>query len=560
MKPSVLLNLIQGELDLSEALCARADLEIVLPGETPSTESLAGVAIDSLKKRMTEALAGANGKALANVLRHVLDETLRLSFEGDFPEIPSVAWRPLREAIARIMREHGFMVTMLQSAFHQRLAERGLDFLVTSDDMLPQSRALIELAHQAQIPTLCRQHGIMCGTQLALHHGLRTKYVAVFSEREKEVHASFNFDMERIFVTGNPRWDRLCRPPLPHVRESARRAWGLDADRPVFVYAMTDASRICATAAKYPLHHIDNTAGVLQAFAESARKHPEWQFVIRPRPTPFSDIRPLQYLLSEATANGLSHIVVDRLPVYESLAAADVYLCTQSNIGIEAMLLGLPVINVDLEDAGACLYREGLGPLFRGEDAVLIASATGEIAECMEAVLTDEATRATLLKRRVDSVRRFNHSLDGRATERTVDLILRLLKEHGTSPCARTRSDSNRERARRAVALGEEQFGASKLGDALHSFAAATAVCPDCAEAWNDLGTVQCSLGETEKAWTSVHRAFHLDPFMESTRENLRALSKIRGNEAEAERLLMLFGIEVSTLSAGRGVCSSPAQ
>jgi len=326
------------------------------------------------------------------------------------------------------------------------------------------------------------------------------------------------------------------------VREQAHRESELDSNRPTILYAMTDAARLSATSTAYPRHHIDNAAAVLRAYLPLARKYPEWQFVIRPRPIAFSDTRPLEAVLAEVAAAGLPNVVIDRLPVYESLCATDVCLCTQSNIGIEAILLGLPVVNVNLAGAGDSMYREGLGPTFDENDAVLHASSVAEIEAGIEAALTDAETRELLLQRRAESIRKFNHSLDGKATERVASTILSLLNENGMTCEAPAIENPKQSSAEAALTQGETQFAAGKHQEALLSFARAVAANPNIAIAWNNLGTAQYALGNLSEAWSAVNRAFHLDPFLESVRQNLHALAVVHNRASEADRLLRLFG------------------
>jgi len=185
VKPAVLLSLIRGSADVAKALLARADLDLILPQNALPDLAPLGRPLDSLERWMTEAAAAKIAEDLAPRLKHAIAVAYSDAYAADFPDVAHEAWGPLRKAITQVVREHAFIAGMTQDAFRGMQGQYDLAMLVISDDVLPQSRALIALARDAGVPSLQIQHGIMCGAQLALRHGLRTDYACVYSEHER---------------------------------------------------------------------------------------------------------------------------------------------------------------------------------------------------------------------------------------------------------------------------------------------------------------------------------------------------------------------------------------
>jgi len=196
----------------------------------------------------------------------------------------------------------------------------------------------------------------------------------------------------------------------------------MDPARPIIVYAMTFMHRLSAVSIRNAACRERTTDAILAAFGELAQRHPDWQFVLRPHPNEFGQIGDLR---ERATAAGIPVPVIDTtMSSAACVGAADVLVCVQSNLGIEAIIAGKPVVNVTLDAYGREAFDEGLGPLFAESDAALTVREVGDIAPSIESAVLDPATRATLRAKRLASVRRFNQFTDGKSTERVCSTIL----------------------------------------------------------------------------------------------------------------------------------------
>jgi len=112
-----------------------------------------------------------------------------------------------------------------------------------------------------------------------------------------------------------------------------------------------------------------------------------------------------------------------------SVAVSDVIVCCQSNLGIEAIIAGKPVVNVVIDEFAQGLFDEGMGHLFNEDDAVLNARTVADIAPAIESALLDLETKEAFFSKRPETIRRFNFSDDGKATERLCALVLTLVEK-----------------------------------------------------------------------------------------------------------------------------------
>ncbi|MBI4558814.1 MAG: hypothetical protein HY706_14625 [Candidatus Hydrogenedentes bacterium] len=427
MKPAVLLTLLRGIEQVAESLLERADLDIItLYDLTVPLLQQRGIPCRSLNQFITEpqrlrAEGGAARRAAA-----ITEEIYGPAMRALWPQYDDATWSSLQKELVELLRRDLYEEIRLIDALYRCANECDLRLVVVQQDICRDTKTLIYAAHQLGIPSLHTLHGFPYGTTNA-HDESFADVVAVFSERAKAIYEGFGVPSERVVVTGNPEWDVYARPMPPGLRKKGCETLGLDPARPIVVYALTYIHRFSKVSALHPLYTHQTTEGVVRVFRDLSEKHPDWQFVLRPHPNDPDAPKNLGALAAEA---GLDRVCIDTTTsAAYCLAMADVVVCIQSNLGVEAILVGKPVVNCVIDEFGKPVFLEGMGPLFLEDDAVLFARTLAEIGPAIESVLLDKAMRQWFLEARPKSIRRFNHLNDGKAGERlsavALDMIAR---------------------------------------------------------------------------------------------------------------------------------------
>src|SRR5262249_29877088 len=188
---------------------------------------------------------------------------------------------------------------------------------------------------------------------------------------------------DAVPLTGSPRWDAYAAIDAPARRAHrthAAQALGLDPGRPILVYGPSWVERSTASSSRHLLGLLVIYQGVLAAVSE----HPGVQLVVKVHPGEFT--RPgldraalLAGYAGVARRAGVERVVVTPGWKTELLAAADLVVTVNSNLGLEALLCGRPVVNVPLmaEDAGI-LFSPGPG-LVALDDPAETAEAVGAL-------------------------------------------------------------------------------------------------------------------------------------------------------------------------------------
>jgi len=142
--------------------------------------------------------------------------------------------------------------------------------------------------------------------------------------------------VDRIRITGNPRFDDLPESITTELREQARQTLGIELDRQVAVFASQPLARHYRDALGYT--EVEAVTSFLDGLAEVA---PESLGLIK--------LHPLES--AEAHASFLDRPspevrVLSDAPIIDLIAAADVFCGMTSIVLLDAALLGVPTLSI----------------------------------------------------------------------------------------------------------------------------------------------------------------------------------------------------------------------
>ena len=305
-------------------------------------------------------------------------------------------------------------------------AERfDIELLVVNEDMTRHNRTMVDWAVRHGVPSLHLAHGALLARPYTVHGALNADVLAVFGEHAAHAYHDIGVPMERIRLTGNPAWD-VYSAGLSDKREELRHGlaakYGWDRAAPIVVFGTTWVAYLTATC------QTDIYEETLQVFLRAGKALRDSGLkpvlVIKDRPPNATFGRETTDRL--ATALGLQkgeyfHVTADT----ESLVVvADVMVSVDSNLLIEAMMVGVPAINL-LNEPGL-----RIGPSFYADSGILEVPAE-ELADTITAVLSDPKSRADLKELMAARVTHYNVGVDGKAGERVAQVMLEMLRDAG---------------------------------------------------------------------------------------------------------------------------------
>lgn len=292
-----------------------------------------------------------------------------------------------------------------------------LRLVVLNEDLLPAARVIVAWARRAGVPSVLLSHSIYLNEAYTLHDQVHADLVAVFGERGLEAYKDIGFEIRRTRLTGNPAWDdypRLCAQ-RDALRERLSVAYGLDRSRALVVFGTTWSANLSALGdeALYGRTLRD----FLAACGHLRDEGIEVQAVVKDRPQNAHFGRERVRQLVNEIGLGELGVVYSTEEAREWVVAADVLVSVDSNLSVEAMLAGVPAINLG--------SRMGLhlGPSFSAESGVVEADGEASLAAALRAVLADDALRAAQVAAMQRAAPYYNLGVDGAATQRFVALM-----------------------------------------------------------------------------------------------------------------------------------------
>lgn len=211
---------------------------------------------------------------------------------------------------------------------------------------------------------------------------------------------------DSVVVTGQPRYDILAEADKIFDKQKFYEKYNLDLKKKI-VLIITENLPI-----------FEDNVIFLEHVLKSTKKIPDIQIVVKPHPNEKS--RWYEEVIKKE--NVKATVLSKNSNTYDAIYACDLMIAFFSTTITEALILAKPVITVNLTGRPDPMpYAESGAAIgvYRSED----------IIPAIKSALYDENTRERLKKNRDNFIYEHHYALDGKATERIVNLITRMIKE-----------------------------------------------------------------------------------------------------------------------------------
>jgi len=380
-------------------------------------------AVQYLDEGLVESLRDADGRALrihpslvhtpgsmaqANrVLRYLKDgkTTSRLGDSIVYDDIP--LWRVLSSQVDQRLSELVPSVFgMIQWTELFAKVIRPASFVV-DEDITSLSRSMCQVLRSRGVPVIVVQHGILSRDLAGFYAMPKVGDVqAVWGEYYRKWNTDRGKPTESQVVTGFTRYDGLFNlPPLDRVGLSRR--FGLDPKLRVILVATewfeADTYR----------HTVEEEENYIRLVLRSLKVHDDVQIVVKLHPM-FQNR--YQWIVSEIAAQEGVKVVIAKDSLWDLIRLSSLVIVAVSSVCVEALILGKPVISINVNDRRDLtgLVQDGLAIGAYDEDGT-----RRSIASCLEMA---ERTEVQIDRTRAQLVP-FVYSIDGHASQRVAELI-----------------------------------------------------------------------------------------------------------------------------------------
>jgi glycosyltransferase involved in cell wall biosynthesis len=268
-------------------------------------------------------------------------------------------------------------------------------------------RAALAACRAAAVPTVAVQHGIIYPKYYSYRHGPgeegcpRPDKTAVFGEEARRLLVEMGgYAPESLAVTGSPKFDDLVVAAGRRDRREIRARMGAgDEDRVVLV-----ASRYRGIRSTHPA-----IGPAFPALVRSVEGLDRVLCVVKPHPA-----EPARAYEADVRGARRVRVVAPGADLLELMHAADALVTVESLSAVEALVLGRPVLVLNMPTNLRTLVDEGVA---------LGVAAGADPTEALRRLLFDPGTRRALEEARRRYLSEVAAGVDGGATRRLLDLI-----------------------------------------------------------------------------------------------------------------------------------------
>jgi UDP-N-acetylglucosamine 2-epimerase len=285
---------------------------------------------------------------------------------------------------------------------------------VTPSETTEFEKGLFLSCQKNNIPVIAIQHGIL--TDLRCFHEknevslneVKPEYcpiptiTAVYGESDKDfLIEKGNYPRNSVVVTGNQRYDPLAYADKLFNKEKICSKLKINPYKKIVVFATRNAPSI-----KFKEILTKTVCGAFQ-------KLKDVQLIIKVHPNENIEF------YREIVKNYKIDVRITKEDIFQFLYICDGLVISGSTVGMEAVILGKPVINLMVESNYGSYVKEGV--------AIEAKSEKG-LVESVKKVLYDKKTKENLTKNRKKYVFNHNYKIDGKASERIVKIITNTIR------------------------------------------------------------------------------------------------------------------------------------
>jgi hypothetical protein len=281
--------------------------------------------------------------------------------------------------------------------------------LVVGNDITPEGRVLVRQFGRQKRQTAALMHGFI-NVNDPMHWEHIVHYFLVYGPQNRRQMSRIGFPEDRLIVCGAPHLDnRPTQTGQPHPMLVAKVGWD---KAPRALLALSGPGHSVSQA-----HH----ERIIEAIHQLAVEYPQVVFAAKlhrkDRPTYYQTVQarfPNVHL--PVMAHGAPDVPES---IFDWLQGCSVILTGASTVALEAMVMSVPVITVDLMD-------ELGGVDFIEAGATLHARTLSELRSHLESVLNEDSCLQQTRQKADQLIFDTFYHLDGQATRRSADALWNL--------------------------------------------------------------------------------------------------------------------------------------
>jgi len=282
--------------------------------------------------------------------------------------------------------------------------------IITPNTKNWDGRVFTEIGNGCGISTLTIQEGLY--ETPSFHHMFNSKRIALQGEEVKNDFLKSGVEEGRLVVTGAPVYD-FIKENIRIKKEANNfrylEKYGIDLKKSLIVFASQPHDK--------KLYKIEEKRRILVGLKTAMAKFPDCMLVVKLHPYERYEELASSILEKDCDRN---IVVVKDINIFDLIYICDLLITRWSTSALEAILLGKPVITMNLSTAPDPFP-------YAANNVALDVSREEDIIPSLRRILYDRDTKEMLKENRSKFIGKYAYKLDGNATDRILSLIKEMM-------------------------------------------------------------------------------------------------------------------------------------
>lgn len=294
------------------------------------------------------------------------------------------------------MRDFKEIVKYIELSKNVFLVEKP-DINISYSEIGRTSKSVAYSAKKTNTPTLLIQHGTL--VDYPLYGEFYSNIFAVYGKNTKKIYTGFGIKSDKIKVIGNIKFDSLYQKRKHYKKERIFELLNIPKSKKIILFTSQGDSK-------------EEDEKLLLAIFNAFKRYPKDNHHLVIKLHPAEDGR-----LPKNIAKGFDNYTITKdVDIFEMINASDVVITYWSTTGLEAMVLGKPLIVLNLSGKPDNI-------LYAKEGAALGVYNQNKLYQTLKKCFNSKITRQKLFRKQKRFIYNEAYKVDGKVIERLLNIV-----------------------------------------------------------------------------------------------------------------------------------------
>ena len=312
-----------------------------------------------------------------------------------------------------------YFITFENSEDHIKKILRNINFVVTTNDIIPFEKNVIKIAHDMKINSLIVQHGYPTNLSIFQSIPITSTKIALWGELTKNFLIKGGAEKEKMVITGSPQFDDYVLRK-PDKKENTLDKYNIPYSKNIILFTAQPLryevgighDRLTLDEHKEIFHNLFEVAKELNYF-----------LIIKLHPSNEPSYSDILDLISAKNYDNYIILKHEQADLFDLIDICDVSITYNSTTAIESMILKKPVITVNFSGR-----KDSIN--YAQYDCAINVTTKDMLKKSILDLINDKLIRDKLMIKANRFLKYSFYNLDGLSSQRVANLITSMINKN----------------------------------------------------------------------------------------------------------------------------------